>query len=155
MGTQTALSIGKARPYRHNYVLTRSGKAPFEDVMMYPVASIQEAVNRYLAVCSGNEREVRIYVCGGEEVYRSMIPYLTGLHMTVVYEPPAKPHDRFFPNDETFIYHGVKEEFASGNWIMDGKDERIRTFYSHVRFRRHEGAPLLSLPSNVQLARAS
>jgi len=149
MGSQTAHSIGKALPRRQNYVLTRAPVASVYDGMV-PVMSIQDAVNRYLALTEG-QSNVELFICGGEEVYHSMIPYLTGLHLTFVYEPPSEPHDRWFPLKETLDYHGVREDFFSGHWINDGADEKISTYSGHMRFSKPSGPPLLSLPSDVQL----
>ena len=73
MGRKTAESIGRALPGRKNLVLTRSGKAPFVD--MIPVASLDEAM-----ALAGD----RLFVIGGGEVYAMALPCADMLHLTHV-----------------------------------------------------------------------
>ena len=73
MGRKTAESIGRALPGRKNLVLTRSGSAPFAD--MLAVASLIEA---------RAQAARRLFVIGGGEVYALALPLATYLHLTHV-----------------------------------------------------------------------
>lgn len=86
MGRKTAESIGRALPGRKNLVLTRSGKAPFVD--MIPVASLDEAM-----ALAGD----RLFVIGGGEVYALALPCADMLHLTHV-EIDLPQADAWFPN---------------------------------------------------------
>jgi dihydrofolate reductase len=150
MGTKTALSIGRALPGRTNYVLTTRGHAPYANQIA--VGGIQSAVNHLLAL--SKERHVKLFVVGGEEVYRYTIPYLTGLHLTIVYDPPSLRPDRFFPLDEYEIFHG-KVDLSESDWENDGVLNDIRTRYNHKVHKAIPGPPMLSLPSDCRLGRLS
>lgn len=39
-----------------------------------------------------------IFVCGGESIYRELIPYCSSVHVTEVYRPEDVAGDAFFPN---------------------------------------------------------
>lgn len=150
MGTQTALSIGRALPGRTNYVLTRSGETPYKDQI--PVASMQGVVN-HLTGCT-EEKVVKLFVIGGEEVYRWAMPFLTGIHMTIVYGPPKTPHDRFFPYDNYATYFGDNMTLCGGRWVDDGEeDNKITTQYDHIVFPARSGVKPVSLPIGWRLGR--
>ena len=85
MGRKTAESIGRALPGRKNLVLTRSGSAPFAD--MIAVASLDEAVA---------QAEQRLFVIGGGEIYALALPLATHLHLTHV-EVSLANADAWFP----------------------------------------------------------
>jgi dihydrofolate reductase len=148
MGTKTALSIGRALPGRTNFVLTTRGVAPYPN--QHAVSSLQEAVNHLLAV--SQDRITKLFVCGGEEVYRYSLPYLTGLHLTTVFTSPSKRPDRFFPLDEYEILHG-RIDLSQSHWEDDGINGEIRTRYNHKVHRAPVGPPLLSLPKDCRLGR--
>lgn len=153
MGTKTALSVGKALPKRINYVLTHSGKAPYEGQI--PVASMQEAVNHLTSLNDVNGRHVRLYVLGGEEVYTHTLPYLTGIHLTVVYSGGEKLPDRFFPMGSLIMMHNVSFPTEMANTpegvVMDGVDETIPTHYLFSTWPAMRGPALLSLPKGWRL----
>jgi dihydrofolate reductase len=153
MGTKTALSVGKALPKRINYVLTRSGKAPYEGQI--PVASMQEAVNHLASLSEVDGRQVHLYVLGGEEVYTHTLPYLTGIHLTVVYSGEAVQPDRFFPMGALIALHEFQFPIEIANTpegvVMDGVDETIPTNYLFSTWPAIRGPALLSLPKGWRL----
>lgn len=155
MGTKTALSVGRALPKRVNFVLTRSGKAPYEGQI--PVASVQEAVNHLVSVSSEDDQKVHLFVLGGEEVYTHALPYLTGIHLTVVYSGGNAVPDRFFPMESLILLHHFALPAAmaknSAGAIMDGVDETIPTHYLYQTWPVMRGPALLSLPNGWQLGR--
>lgn len=153
MGTKTALSVGKALPKRINYVLTRSGKAPYEGQI--PVASMQEAVNHLTSIGKEDGRKIHLYVLGGEEVYKYALPYLTGIHLTVVYSGDEVLPDRFFPMGSLITMHDFVLPVALANCaegaIMDGVDETIPTHYLFDTWPVMAGPAMLSLPKGWRL----
>lgn len=155
MGTKTALSVGRALPKRINYVLTRQGVAPYEGQI--PVASMQEVVNHLTSV-TPIDGHARLFVLGGEEVYTATLPYLTGIHLTVVYSGGDQLPDRFFPMDSLMALHNfvLPQAMAFGGGaltpIMDGEDESIPTHYVRATWGPMPGPAVLSLPEGWQLA---
>lgn len=102
MGTGTALSIGKRLPGRLNLVLTRSKSAPYEKQI--PVASIDDAiqvVDRLYDMADQEPEERKLFIAGGEEVYKLALPRLTGLHLTAV-QTEVEGADRHFPVREFY-----------------------------------------------------
>lgn len=89
MGRKTAESLGRALPGRVNLVLTRSGRAPFED--MQAVASIDEA-----QAVAGNGNAVELCVIGGAEIYALTLPMADTLYLTHV-DTVVPGVDAFFP----------------------------------------------------------
>ena len=87
MGRRTATALGRALPGRLNLVLTRSGRAPFED--MRAVASLDAAL-----AAAGDVPE--LCVIGGGEIYALALPRATRLHLTEVDTVVARA-DAFFP----------------------------------------------------------
>jgi dihydrofolate reductase len=85
MGRKTAESIGRALPGRSNLVLTRSGRAPFAD--MVAVASLDEALER---------ADGRLFVIGGGEIYALALPLADTLHLTHV-DTALDEADAWFP----------------------------------------------------------
>jgi dihydrofolate reductase len=152
MGTKTALSIGKALPHRTNFVLTHQGHAPYNDQI--PVATVQQAVNHYLAITS--KQHAHIYVLGGEEIYHHTLPYLTGIHLTLVYGA-GLPVDRFFPMNELALMHGFDLVAAIANHpegaVDDGEGEIIPTHYVHSTWKPLMGPPVLSMPEGWRLGK--
>ena len=89
MGRKTFASIGKALPMRHNLVLTRDANFSAENVEV--VGSKEEVLRRDLA---------RIFVIGGEEIYRLFWPECQRIHLTLVHTVLAG--DAFFPEIRGF-----------------------------------------------------
>lgn len=88
MGRRTAAALGHALPGRRNLVLTRSGRAPFED--MQAVASLDAAL-----AAAGDVPE--LCVIGGGEIYALTLARATRLHLTEV-DTVVAGADAFFPD---------------------------------------------------------
>lgn len=87
MGRNTYLSLPHgALPHRRNIVLSTTLKA-LPGCEVYP--STKEALAHI-----GTEEE--LFVMGGEEVYRAMLPLASRLYLTVVHDTPCHA-DTFFP----------------------------------------------------------
>src|SRR5688572_962123 len=88
MGRKTAESLGRALPKRHNLVLTRSGRVPFDG--MQPVSSLDEALH----IAAGEARE--LCVIGGGDVFALALPMARRMYLTHV-DIIVEGADAFFP----------------------------------------------------------
>jgi dihydrofolate reductase len=86
MGRRTAESIGRALPGRPNFVLTRSGRAPFDGQVAVP--SLREAIARVEAP--------ELMVIGGGEIYALALPRAARVHLTLV-DTVVDGADAWFP----------------------------------------------------------
>jgi dihydrofolate reductase len=86
MGRRTAESIGRALPGRRNFVLTRSGSAPFADQRAVDSLAAAEAA------CDAPE----LMVIGGGELYALALPRAARLHLTEV-DTVVEGADAWFP----------------------------------------------------------
>jgi len=88
MGRKTFESIGRPLPGRETIVLTRSG-------WTNPAVKTASSPDS-LPLAADDSRE--LFVCGGAEIYTSMLPRCTDLFLTVVKREVAG--DAFFPEFE-------------------------------------------------------
>lgn len=102
MGRKTFESIGKPLKNRTNIILTRDGGYRKEGCLVYH--DIQEIINDF--------GEENLMVIGGEEVYKSFLPYTNRIYLT--YIDQDFEGDTFFPN------------FESGKWIKELEEKGIR-----------------------------
>ncbi len=86
MGRKTALSIGRALPGRPNWVLSRSGQAPFAE--QWVLRSLDEALEK-----AGN---LELMVIGGGDIYAQTLPLAGFLHLTEV-DTVIGDADTWFP----------------------------------------------------------
>lgn len=86
MGRTTFASIGHPLPDRRNLVLSRAPGFRAEGIEV--LASLTEA----LAACA---EEDEIFICGGEEVYRTALPLADRIYLTVIHRKYVG--DRVFP----------------------------------------------------------
>lgn len=88
MGRKTFQSLPKgALPNRRNIVLTRNPEITFEGAECY--GSFQEALEN----C---DRDEKIYIIGGAEIYRQTLPFADELEITFIHDTPHEA-DTFFP----------------------------------------------------------
>ena len=102
MGRKTADSLGRTLPGRANLVMTRFGRAPFDDMQV--VASVEEA--RGIALASGAEE---LCVIGGAEIYALTLPLADRLHLTHV-DTVVEDADAFFPSFNANDWRAVARE---------------------------------------------
>ncbi|MFA6468136.1 MAG: dihydrofolate reductase [Bacteroidota bacterium] len=91
MGRKTFESIGKILPDRRNIVLTHRATLS-DDVEQYH--SLKEALQHLAA-------EEKVFVIGGEDVYRQTIDHADELHLTIV--DNDEEGDAHFPSYHHFI----------------------------------------------------
>lgn len=110
MGRKTFESIGRPLPGRVTVVLSRSGVLPAEN--LFCVRSFSEAEKI--------APERKIFVVGGAEIYRALLPFCGELFLTTVDAEPEG--DAFFPPFETL--------FDAGTEILRGENFVVR---KHLR----------------------
>ena len=86
MGRKTFESIGKPLPDRKNIVISQTTPAP-DDNSMVVVRSLQEALQA--------AQDDKVFIIGGDSVYRQAMPLVQRLHVTHVHA--AIDGDAFFP----------------------------------------------------------
>lgn len=113
MGRKTYESIGRPLPGRITVVLSRAGKLPSGTPEHENLFCI-----RALAELNGIAPERKIFVAGGAEIYRQLLPHCTELFLTEIELEPEG--DAFFPPFETL--------FDAGTEILRGERFCIRRF---------------------------
>ena len=115
MGRKTAASIGRALPGRPNWVLTRSGQAPFPGQIA--IARFEDALG-----------EPDLQVIGGGEVYCLALPHANTLKLTHV-DCEIAQADVFFP---AFDQLGFSACFSEAH-DADARHAYAFTFTDYVR----------------------
>ncbi|HEX8312200.1 MAG TPA: dihydrofolate reductase [Chthoniobacteraceae bacterium] len=109
MGRKTFESLGKPLPNRQNIVLTRGPEIP-EVTTIHDLGDLEEAAR-------GNE----IFVVGGAEIYRQMVPKCSDLYLTIVQREVSG--DTFFPAfEDKFTFAGVlleRPEFRVHHYLAN------------------------------------
>lgn len=127
MGRKTAESLGRALPNRVNYVLTRSGKAPFDG--MIPVASLEEVLS-----LSTNKPFTEICIIGGSEIYDLAIRenLVTTIQHTFI-DGEVEGADAFAP-DSLWDLEGKSDLVYDEVLVPKPRDQftaRIKVFHYH------------------------
>ena len=125
MGRKTLESLpgGKPLPNRRNIILTRS--EDFQATGAEVLHSIEEVLH---LIKSGNLESDEVFVIGGAEIYKQMIPYCDKFYITKI--DAELPADRYFVDldgiDELKItWKGPTEEYEG-------------TKYQHVLYEREK-----------------
>jgi len=116
MGRKTFESIGRPLPGRETVVLSRAG---FRHAGVTVITGLEQ-----LAGATGGRR---VYVCGGAEIYRQLLPHCTDLYLTHVKR--TVEGDAWFPPYEHL--------FEPVETLQDNSDFRI----VHYRRRTDETYP--------------
>lgn len=96
MGHSTFLTMPKKKPLdrRNNIILSRDVKLKIKG------ATVVNSVRELFSVTAGIDGD-SVFVIGGESVYRLLLPYLSRVYVTKIYET-ADSADKFFPDlDDT------------------------------------------------------
>ncbi|OXM83673.1 dihydrofolate reductase [Paenibacillus rigui] len=122
MGRKTFESIGRPLPKRHNVILTRDPH--FRAKGCEVVHSTDEIVNKYGASAEQEE----LFVIGGAEVYRMLLPYADRLYITEIAH--AFEADAFF------------EPLHAADWtevsrVKGPKDDKNPYDYEFVLYERN------------------
>ena len=122
MGRATYNSIGRPLPNRLNIVMTRSAKKT-EGVT--EVTSVKEAVE----TASKNKNSSKVYVIGGENIYKEFLPIAHRMIITEV-ELDIEGGDTFFPE--------ITKEWQETGRIDCKADEKHAHNYSFLTFEKNK-----------------
>ena len=117
MGRKTYESIGRPLPGRITVVLSRSGKLPAGTPPSENLFCIRE-----LSELENIVPEKKIFVAGGAEIYRQLLPLCSEIFLTTIDAEPDG--DAFFPPFE--------EDFDAGTELLRGENFVVRK-YIHLR----------------------
>ncbi len=100
MGRRTWQSIGRPLPGRHNIVITRNHSFQAQG------AQVAHSLDQGIALCTN---EKKVFVIGGEQLYRLALPLADTLILTILPEPIAG--DAWFPqfSSQTFSLVGSEQ----------------------------------------------
>ncbi|MEK8132186.1 dihydrofolate reductase [Paenibacillus filicis] len=126
MGRKTYDSIGKPLPGRLNVVLTRDSEFHAEGCTV--ISSVTEAAQLYGR--GGERADEELFVIGGAEVFRLLLPYADRLYITEIRH--TFPADTFFPELEQGDWREVSRETG----IRDEKNPYDYDFVLYERARR-------------------
>ena len=108
MGRKTYESIGRPLPGRRNIVLTRSGK--LENVQIKnPATTTLEAISGievFLKLAQEAPQE-ELFILGGGELYRTMLPYADKLYITHRLLSSIKSISTMYKNNINMIYNKI------------------------------------------------
>ncbi len=105
MGRKTFESIGRPLPGRTSIVITRDSSWQHKGVIVSN--SAEDALARAVAIDSE-----KVFVIGGGEIYRQMLPYTDVLNLTIIED--IKEGDVFFPPfEKEFTKEVSKEELVT------------------------------------------
>jgi dihydrofolate reductase len=108
MGRKTYDSIGKPLPGRENIVLSRT----MPDT---PGVTVNRSIDELKEPTAGRD----LFVIGGEEIYRLLLPRVQELYVTKV--PRTIDGDTRFPEYE--------KQFDAGSKILEAKDFTVWKYY--------------------------
>lgn len=103
MGYNTYMSFPKRPlPNRKNIVLTRHDRVLEGAEILH---GIEEALDY-----ARKHRNEKIFVVGGDTVYRQFMPYVSKLYITMIREDSAVEAEAFFPEIDEDVWVQVSEE---------------------------------------------
>ncbi|MFD2445759.1 dihydrofolate reductase [Bacillus sp. CGMCC 1.16607] len=123
MGRKTFESIGRALPGRENIIITRNRNFVCEG------CTVVYSVEEFLTYCRKKEDEV--FVIGGEEIFRELLPSVDNLYLTMIYEQFAG--DTFFPEISMDHFELVSSEKGI-------RDEKNPYDYEFLIYRRRKNS---------------
>jgi dihydrofolate reductase len=123
-GKDTFAEIGKPLSNRQNIVLSRNPKTNLPDGV-YHYLSVTDVIFEYENYA---EKDVKLFVCGGEKVYSEFLPYADYIHLTIVDHAFEKADKRFpkFSLDDWQVIESVK----------NAADEKYQYDYYFVTYER-------------------
>ncbi len=99
MGRRTWQSIGRPLPGRHNIVISRNHS------FQAPGAQVAHSLDEGIALCTN---EKKIFVIGGEQLYRLALPLADTLILTIL--PESISGDAWFPRFPPKIFSLIDSE---------------------------------------------
>lgn len=112
IGRKTLESFPNGAPlkYRDNIVLTRDSSYRAEGAV---ICNNISAVSDYI----GSHKDKEVFVCGGAEIYRLLLPYCSLAYITKIYDD--KQAEKFMPNldiENGWVLEETSEEYNEGGY---------------------------------------
>ena len=120
MGRKTFESIGKALPDRTNIVITRNKHLFFTGCIT--VHSLEEAIRKA-------EIDKKIFIIGGEEIYKQSMSISDELNLTIVHQ--SYVGDAYFPKIDLRRWEKVSQEDFQ-------PDEKNKIAYSFILYKKRD-----------------
>lgn len=137
MGRKTAESIGRALPKRTNIVLSQSTiHPPYPEQLS--ASSMSDALYLAKALIDSQppgETPRKVFVIGGEGIYKAAMPYLTGLHLTKV-DVMVEGADAFWPMDHFNAFIPPWQLIEDDRGWVEVIDNGVATHYMHYQIDR-------------------
>lgn len=135
MGRKTFSSIitmnGKPLPNRETVVLTRQGGLPIPMSGKVRVLSNIDTLLAYVKFVQQDSKQV--FVCGGESIYKALLPYVSHVYLTQVNTEYGEA-DTFFPIDHITKDNGyIIERLEKTIDNNSGYELYFKTFRQHDR----------------------
>ena len=80
MGRKTFESLPKVLPNRHHIIITRAKNFKVDSESVSIINDISDVISKF------KDTEEEVFVIGGGEIYKSLIPYTKKLYLTRVYK---------------------------------------------------------------------
>ncbi len=118
LGRKTFESIGKPLPNRTSLIISRNFQCDFENCFVF--ATINDAI-----VYAAQKNQEEIFVIGGGEIYKQIMPLTTTIHLTIVHTEIEG--DTYFEYDDSnwkvlhseFVEKDEKNEFDSTYVVLE------------------------------------
>lgn len=152
MGRRTFDSMGRALPKRRNIVISRR-----RDLKLPKSVEVADSLPSALQLA---QKERRVFVIGGEEIFKETLPLADRIHLTLVYVEEHQASlfgpflgDRFFPsiNPKEWRINRLGDRRLAR--IRRGAAPKARAYLNNVFFRfidlvRFREAPKVALPED-------
>lgn len=118
LGRKTFESIGKPLPNRTSLIISRNFECDFENCFVFK--TINDAI-----VFAAQQNQQEIFVVGGGEIYKQILPLTNTIHLTIVHTEIVG--DTYFEYDDSnwkvmhsaFIPKDEKNEFDTTYFILE------------------------------------
>jgi dihydrofolate reductase len=118
LGRKTFESIGKPLPNRTSLIISRNFQCDFENCFVF--ATINDAI-----VYAAQNNQEEIFVIGGGEIYKQIMPLTNTIHLTIVHT--EIDGDTYFEYDDSnwkvlhseFVAKDEKNEFDSTYVVLE------------------------------------
>ncbi|QTM99600.1 dihydrofolate reductase [Sediminibacillus dalangtanensis] len=120
MGRKTFASMNGPLPNRENVIVTKDKSFQADDCLI--LHSVEEIVK-----WSEKDPETELFVIGGEEIFRQVLPYADRMYMTFI--------DETFPGDTFFPAYNEKD-WKLTKKVLGEKNERNPYDYYFLQYDR-------------------
>lgn len=118
MGRRNFESIGRVLPNRRNIILTRDKHFSVDG------AEIAHSMDQVWSMCKGEEE---VFIFGGEQIYKTFLPYVEKMYITQIYH--EFEGDTFFPDVD--ISKWIQVSVREG--IVNDKNQYAHDFFVYEK----------------------